>query len=287
MSNVFFRNKLILTGIASMVAITMACNITVNTGTNKLDVKPKAGPTEEVVVFPTKSQDTATPTEELQELPTLEEPTEEILPTATLKPVRKTATRTLPPPPPTVTSIPVIRQPTRAVQPAGETTSSGEAASSGGDITVTAATGNLYIRRGPGTAYNIVAGLSKGVTTKAVGRNEKNDWLAIEIPRATNNIGWISLGTGYTELHGKLADLPLYPFDEPKPAYVANCTLHDMTTRPGQWNLPAKTTQKVSPGEYQFLDMSTGQSKVMEATLKEGNTVYIKVDGDGVSHSCP
>jgi hypothetical protein len=125
------------------------------------------------------------------------------------------------------------------------------------------------------------------VTTKAVGRNAKNDWLAIEIPLATNNIGWISLGTGYTELHGKLADLPLYPFEEPKPAYVQNCTLHDMTTRPGQWNLPAKTTQKVNPGEYQFLDMSTGQNKVMEATLKEGNTVYIKVDGNGTSHGCP
>jgi hypothetical protein len=60
-----------------------------------------------------------------------------------------------------------------------------------------------------------------------------------------------------------------------------------MTTRPGQWNLPAKTTQKVSPGEYQFLDMSTGQNNVMDATLKEGNTVYIKKDGNGVSHSCP
>ena len=85
----------------------------------------------------------------------------------------------------------------------------------------------------------------------------------------------------------KLADLPLYPYEEPKPAYVQNCTLHDMTTKPGQWNLPAKTTQKVSPGEYQFLDMSTGQSRVMEATLKEGNTVYIKVDGNGTSHGCP
>jgi hypothetical protein len=280
MVNVFNQKYSIQFGLAILVTVSLACNISVNTKSNKPTVT-NSGPTEEVVVFPTKSQASATPEEALAEMPTEEIPTEEVLPTATKKPVSKTPTRTAKPA--TATSIPVVRQSTQ-VEPVKAST---EAVSSGGDITVTAATGNLFVRRGPGTTYNIVSGFSKGVTTKAVGRNEKNDWLAIEIPLAKGNVGWISLGTGYTELHGKLADLPLYPYEEPKPAYVQNCTLHDMTTRPGQWNLPAKTTQKVNPGEYQFLDMSTGQSKVMEATLKEGNTVYINVDGDGTSHSCP
>jgi hypothetical protein len=280
MVNVFTHKKSIYLGLAVIVTVGLACNVTVNTKSNKT-AATNTRPTEEVVVFPTKIPASATAEEALVEMPTEEIPTEEALPTATKKPVSKTPTRTAKPA--TATSIPVVRQSTQAAPVAAPT----EVTSSGGDITVTAATGNLFVRRGPGTTYNIVSGFSKGVTTKAVGRNEKNDWLAIEIPLAKGVIGWISLGTGYTELHGKLSDLPLYPYDEPKPAYVANCTLHDMTTRPGQWNLPAKTTQKVNPGEYQFLDMSTGQSKVMEATLKEGNTVYIKVDGDGASHSCP
>jgi hypothetical protein len=280
MVNVFNHKRSVYLGLVVMVTVSMACNVSINTKPTK-PAATEAAPTEEVVVFPTKSLASATPTEEIVELPTEVPPTEEIVPSATKIVVRNTATRTVPPP--TATKIPVVRQSTQAAPVEAAT----EVMSSGGDITVTAATGNLYIRRGPGTAYNIVSGLSKGVTTKAVGRNEKNDWLAIEIPLAKGVIGWISLKTGYTELHGKLAELPLYPFDEPKPAYVQNCTLHDMTTRPGQWNLPAKTTQKISPGEYQFLDMSTGQSKVMEATLKEGNTVYIKVDGNGTSHGCP
>jgi len=277
MVNVFNHKRSVYLGLVVLVTVSLACNVSINTKPTK-PAATEASPTEEVVVFPTKSLESATPTEEIVELPTEVPPTEVIIPSATKKVVRNTPTRTAPPP--TATKIPVVRQSTQAAPPT-------EVPASSGDITVTAATGNLFIRRGPGTTYNIVSGFSKGVTTKAVGRNAKNDWLAIEIPLATNNIGWISLGTGYTELHGKLADLPLYPFEEPKPAYVQNCTLHDMTTRPGQWNLPAKTTQKVNPGEYQFLDMSTGQNKVMEATLKEGNTVYIKVDGNGTSHGCP
>lgn len=266
-------------GLGALILVTLACNVTVNTKAKPTPTTPP--PTLEVFIPPTGIPASATPTEELLEIPTETIPTIAASPTATKKAVIKTSTRTVPPPTPT--KVPVIRQSTQAAPVEAPT----EVTSSGGEITVTAATGNLYIRRGPGTAYNIVSGLSKGVTTRAVGRNEKNDWLAIEIPLAKNVVGWISLGTGYTELHGKLSDLPLYPFDEAKPAYVANCTMHDMTTRPGQWNLPAKTTQKVNPGEYQFLDMSTGQNKVMEATLKEGNTVYIKVDGNGTSYGCP
>jgi hypothetical protein len=95
------------------------------------------------------------------------------------------------------------------------------------------------------------------------------------------------MGTGYTEMSGQITSLPLYPYDEPKPAYIQNCTLHDLTTRPGQWNLPAKTTQKVNPGDYTILDMYTGQNKVQDITVTEGNTVRVKVDGNGTSTSCP
>lgn len=200
---------------------------------------------------------------------------------------------TLAPPPATSTAeIKVLPTATNTIQPVAQIqlptiTSQPQAASLPDGVSVTASTGNLFIRRGPGSTYNIISGLTKGTTAKAVGRNEKNDWLAIEIPNANGLTGWISMGTMFTTLNGSMQSLNLYPFDEAKPAYLKNCTLHDMTTKPGQWNLPAKTTQKVNPGEYRILDMSTGQSEVMETVLKEGNTVSIKVDGNGVSHACP
>lgn len=267
----------IAAGLILLILSSLACSVSVKPPAKKPSSTPvmqltkSATVTEEIYVFPTEPQVTLTFTEE---------PTEEIvdLPTATKKPIVKTPTRTLPPPEPTQ---PLILQ---ATLPEAPTQAS---APEGGDITVTAATGNLFIRRGPGTIYNIVSGLSKGVTTKAVGRNEKNDWLAIEIPKVTGAYGWISMGTGYTEMNGSITSLPLYPYDEAKPAYIQNCTHHDMTTRPGQWNLPGKTTQKVNPGEYTILDMVTGQNKVQEIDLKEGNTAHIKVDGNGANNSCP
>lgn len=281
MMAIISRKNLILFGITVLIMSSLSCNLASRL-VGEPTGKPGKEPTEEKYIFPTKSQAAEQPTEEVVEVTTeiaaTEAPVETLEePTATVKSVKKTATRTVPPP---TATLAVIRQSTQAVQPTLANLSSG-------DITVTAATGNLFVRRGPGTTYNIVAGFSKGVTTKAVGRNEKNDWLAIEIPLAKGAIGWISMGTGYTEMSGSIQSLPLYPYDEPKPAYIQNCTMHDMTTRPGQWNLPAKTTQKVGPGEYQILDMSTGQSKVQEIVLKEGNTVTIKTDGNGVSYGCP
>lgn len=242
-----------------VVLSSLACNLSVNLG-EKPTSEPKA--TEVVPTNPPLQPTEVPPT--LPPLPSTPTTEEKSIPTETVEP-----------PAPTTE----IKQATLAPRPSATSRPEG--------TTVTAATGNLYIRRGPGSIYNIVAGLSKGVTTKAVGRNEKSDWLAIEIPNANGKVGWISMGTSYTQLNGSMQSLSLYPFDEAKPAYLQNCTLHDMTTKPGQWNLPAKTTQKVNPGEYRILDMSTGQSGVQDANLKEGNTISIKTDGNGTSHSCP
>lgn len=277
------RKNIKLFGLGLLILSTLACNLLTTSQAKPTAIKPTSTLKEEAeVIFPTKAQATATQTETIEvlstEIPTLQSPTAvSAKKTATKQAVKPSPTRTVPPP--TATPV-VIRQSTLAVQPTSASISSGA-------ITVTAATGNLFVRRGPGTTYNIVGGFSKGVTTKAVGRNEKNDWLAIEIPLAKGAIGWISMGTGYTEMSGSIQSLPLYKYDEPKAAYLMNCTLHDMTTKPGQWNLPAKTTQKVNPGEYAILDMYTGQNKVQDVVLKEGNTVAIKVDGDGLSNSCP
>jgi uncharacterized protein YgiM (DUF1202 family) len=239
----------------------LACNLSVNMGEKPTAVSKKTDTVE--VIIPTSRPKT--------DIPPTQAPSPDT-PTAEIK-IKPTLTVEIP----AVSNE--IKPATLAPQPIASPLPDG--------VTVTAATGNLFIRRGPGSTYNIIAGLSKGVTAKAAGRNEKNDWLAIEIPNANGKVGWISMGTSYTQLNGSMQSLSLYPFDAAKAAYLQNCTLHDMTTRPGQWNLPAKTTQKVNPGEYQILDMSTGQNVVMDADLKEGNTISIKKDGSGVSHGCP
>lgn len=260
-----FPKNALLIALIAIILSSLACNFSIN-------LKDKAKPETEVVetikpqntntlepVIPTDIPPTSKPP---SQTPTIK--IEEVLPTTTIPPratVQVIKPVTLPP------------QPTAQIMPDG--------------ITVTAATGNLFIRRGPGSIYNIVTGFLKGTTAKAVGRNEKSDWLAIEIPNTNGLVGWISMGTPFTQMNGSIQSLTLYPFEEAKPAYLQNCTLHDMTTRPGQWNLPAKTTQKVNPGEYDILDMSTGQSKVMDTVLKEGNTVSIKIDGGGISYGCP
>jgi hypothetical protein len=258
----FFSRRFPITALILIFFLSsLACDFSVN-----LKKKPTSTPNEPKQVIPTNPPQPLPPTDLP---PTLAPPNTPTIGTKS----KPTATVAAP------TKSNEIKPATLAPQPSSSPLPEG--------TTVTAATGNLFIRRGPGSTYNIIAGLSKGITTKAVGRNEKSDWLAIEIPNANGKIGWISMGTSYTQLNGSMQSLSLYPFDEPKPAYLMNCTLHDMTTSPGQWNLPAKTTQKVNPGEYRILDMSTGQSGVQDVDLKEGNTVSIKIDGNGLSHSCP
>jgi len=242
----------------------LACNVSIKPVEKQSD-KPTTEAKVVEEVFPTSTSQPLPPTD----LPPTRTPP---LPTTEVK-IRPTATIAEP------TKSNQIKPATHAPQPSVTPMLEG--------VTVTAATGNMFIRRGPGSTYNIIAGLSKGVTAKAVGRSEKNDWLAIEIPNANGKVGWISMGTIFTQLNGSMQALSLYPFEVFKPAYLRNCTLHDMTTKPGQWNLPAKTTQKVNPGEYKILDMSTGQSGVQDVDLKEGNTISIKVDGNGLSNSCP
>ncbi len=154
-----------LFGMGLIIFSTLACNLAANIPTKQPAIKATdKPPEEEVFVFPTKNLSTSIPTYTIEvidiEIPTDQPPA--------AKPIKKTATKQAPTrtaPPPTITQA-VIRQATLAEQPTTESISSG-------DNTVTAATGNLFVRRGPGTIYNIVGGFSKGVTTKAIGRMKR------------------------------------------------------------------------------------------------------------------
>src|SRR5688500_14233146 len=69
-------------------------------------------------------------------------------------------------------------------------------------VIVTAAKGNIFIRRGPDLAYNAVSVLMDGQSGKAVARDVLGGWLQIFIPDNPKETGWISIQSRYSEVKG-------------------------------------------------------------------------------------
>ncbi len=158
-------------------------------------------------------------------------------------------------------------------------------------VTVRASGGNLNIRRGPGAAYNPVGGMRDGQSSTATARNEDGSWLYISIPSAPSKFGWISTLTKYTSVSGDAMSLPLMTVEPAVPAYIQNCTFHEMLVKPAGVILPDQSNspdnkQQFNPGDYTVLDETTS-SQVADFTLLEGKTVDVKKDGLGTSYSCP
>jgi len=76
-----------------------------------------------------------------------------------------------------------------ATTAAAETTTAAANAGPGSQCTVTAR--SLNMRRGPGTNFPVVGGLSNGQTVTAAGRNQDNTWLNVRT--ADGAEGWASL----------------------------------------------------------------------------------------------
>jgi len=162
-------------------------------------------------------------------------------------------------------------------------------------VTITAATGNLYIRRGPGFEYNWIGVLTKGTSADIVGQDVLSKWVQINVPNE-NFTGWVSNQSQFTTIEGNLDSIPNFTFTEwPEPAYIKNCTEHDMFITPGDIVLPSLYTNskylneiQVNPGEYTAFDLF--YPEVPEAqilTLHEGMTAYITTNGLGDDHKCP
>ncbi|NIO68286.1 MAG: SH3 domain-containing protein, partial [Anaerolineae bacterium] len=64
----------------------------------------------------------------------------------------------------------------------------------------------LNVRAGPGTAYPIVGGLSRGDVVEVVGKNAAGTWLQIVHPADSDGRGWIS--AAYVDLTGSLTEVP-------------------------------------------------------------------------------
>lgn len=162
-------------------------------------------------------------------------------------------------------------------------------------VTITAATGNIFIRRGPGLPYNPIGVLRKGASAEVIAQDVLSDWVQINIPDS-DATGWVSIQTMYSKVDGDLSQLPDFTFtDWPLPAYIKNCTEHDMFIAPGEIYLPSlytnaqyKNEVQVNPGTYVAYDLFVpGEPEAQEIEIREGVTAYITINGLGVEHKCP
>jgi hypothetical protein len=153
--------------------------------------------------------------------------------------------------------------------------------------------GNLFIRRGPDMAFNPIGVLYKDTSVEAIARDVLSKWVQIKIPNS-DQTGWVSVQTDYSQVEGKLEDLPEYtPTEWPVAAYVRNCTHHRMFILPGEILLSTSFEAPdneawVYPGTYKALDIDVpGEPVAADFSIKEGGEVEIREDGLGEKRKCP
>ncbi len=162
-------------------------------------------------------------------------------------------------------------------------------------VRIIAFDGSLYIRRGPGTEYNQIGVLKKGESAPVIGRDVLSKWVQVRIPD-TELTGWVSLLTPFTKLEGDLSKVEAFTFtDWPLPAYIKNCTEHDLIIGPNElylYNLYTNSNYlnevQVDPGRYDIYDLFLpDEPKFLTVDIREGETYYITIDGAGTEHLCP
>jgi hypothetical protein len=164
-------------------------------------------------------------------------------------------------------------------------------------FTITAINGNLYIRRGSGSDFNPIGVLLQGQTATVMGRDILDEWLYIPIPSQTGKFGWVSTLTIYSSISGQTMDLPVVDSDLAVPAYIQNCSSHNMIVLPAGVILPPfyqypDSVVQFDPGEYTIMDYdnpkynpNSNQGLVID--LVEGELYRITAMGTAAQHKCP
>ncbi len=206
-------------------------------------------------------------------------------PTRTPFPTRK---------PPAGTRTPTVdpsAQPTGEATAEGGTPGAGGTAEAGGVVTLTFG-GALNVRRGPGLGYDTVAAFDVGQSAEAKGRDAVGEWLQVEVPGSTGVFGWVYSKAPTVNVAGDALSLPEAAFNEAVPAYVRNCTSHQIALRPGEIILepiakqPANRVQ-VNPGFYEVVDLTLNAASVTTMSVTEGSESIVTQDGKGVNYTCP
>lgn len=160
------------------------------------------------------------------------------------------------------------------------------------DVTIGAVKGNVFIRRGPDMAYNPISVLYKDTTAKVVAHDVLFKWAQIMIPNSKEK-GWVSLQTQYAKIEGDINALPEQKAaDWPQPAYLRNCTHHQLFIQPGAFYLDTSYTVEneiwLYPGHYVVYDIDMPDTpSIAEINMSEGATVEINEDAAGEYRKCP
>ncbi|NMB68968.1 MAG: hypothetical protein GYA20_09425 [Chloroflexi bacterium] len=199
-------------------------------------------------------------------------------PTRTPFPTRK---------PPAGTRTPTLDPSAQPTGPAQGTAEPGEA----GQVMLSFG-GALNVRRGPGLGYDIVAAFETGNTTPAVGRDGAGEWLQVEVPNSPGVFGWVYGKANILVISGDVMSLPEATYNEAVPAYVRNCTGHQLALRPGEIILEAlrqqpANRQQVNPGFYEVVDLTLGEKSVTTLSVTEGGELTVTTDGNGTNYACP
>lgn len=158
-------------------------------------------------------------------------------------------------------------------------------------IVIRATGGRLNVRRGPGPEYDTVGALLDGQEATAAARSADKSWIQIHRPESDSLLGWVTIMTPYTSLTGEPSALPVVDIAPAIPAYIRNCTPHEMLVLPtgvvllDRGNSPDNQVQ-FFPGEYTVVDQTT-ETEVAAITIFEGRTIDVKKDGAGKSFVCP
>ena len=199
-------------------------------------------------------------------------------PTRTPFPTRK---------PPADTRTPTLDPSAQPTGPAQATNEPGQA----GQVTLSFG-GALNVRRGPGLGYDIVAAFETGNTAAAVGRDGTGEWLQVEVPNSPGVFGWVYGKASILVISGDVMSLPEAAYNEAVPAYVRNCTSHQLALRPGEIILEALRQQpanrkQVNPGFDEVVDLTLCEKSVTTLSVTEGAELTLTTDGSGTNYVCP
>jgi len=160
------------------------------------------------------------------------------------------------------------------------------------NVTVAIKGGNLFVHRGPSLDYNYIDVLYAGETTIATGRDRVSRWIRIALRSKPGAEGWITTETDYTLIDGDISNLPFIETEPAAPAYIRNCTRHDLWVVPGDVQLLDKfeapyNEERLPVGIYLIYDAENQENKpIEEVSLSEGKTVDIRYDWMGERSKC-
>ncbi len=93
-------------------------------------------------------------------------------------------------------------------------------------------------------------------------------------------------------IEGDVPNLPYIETEPARPAFIRNCTRHELVVRPDGVKLLAQddepyNEEQFNVGVYQVYDLENPQNKpIKEVNLSEGETVEIQFDWTGEKTKC-